>query len=204
MTIARTLSILVALMCLFEEPTVAANDTIPAFERVRLLETGRQIQDAELVNHENQKFRISELRGQVALILFGFTKCPDVCPMTMARWRDLENSGELELQKVAFVLISVDGERDTPAVMKDYLQRFSDRFIGLTGDPAEIRLIAKQFSAAFYKATPSGIDGQYTVSHSPQAYVLDPAGNLRAEFYDPSPKAMAGVIQALLAEAADT
>lgn len=173
---------------------------LPTFDRVRVLESPRQIDDARLLNQDGQDFLFSDLQGKVAFVFFGFTNCPDVCPMTMSRWRDLERSGEVDPDQVAFVLISVDGERDTPAVMKEYLLGFSASFLGLTGSPATIKPIAKQFSAAFYKGAHSPDSGHYSVSHSPQAFVLDAAGRLRAEMYEPSTESMAGIIGALLAE----
>ena len=164
------------------------------------METPRLIDDAKLLNQDGQDFHVSDLQGKVAFIFFGFTNCPDVCPMTMARWRDLERSGEVEAEQVAFVLISVDGERDTPAVMKEYLLGFSESFLGLTGSPATIKPIAKQFSAAFYKGAQSPDSGRYSVSHSPQVFILDPAGRLRAEMYEPSIESMSGIVGALLVE----
>ena len=175
-----------------------ADEVIPSYDRVRVLQPARTISDVELTNQNGRPFRLSDLHGQVAIIFFGFTNCPDVCPIAMAKFQQLQNSGDSHLDRVAFVLISVDGERDTPDVLKAYLRKFSRRFIGLTGDPDKVKLIAKEFSAAFYKGNLAKSGGQYTVSHSPQAFVLDTAGKLRAEFYNPSIEAMAAITLALL------
>ena len=119
----------------------------------------------------------------------------------MARFSQFQRSGDVDPEKVAFVLVSVDTERDTPAILKAYLGKFSPRFIGLTGDPGTIKAMAKEFSASFYKGSPGEGGGNYLVAHSQQAFVLDPAGQLRAEFYSPSIEAMAGITLALLSEA---
>jgi protein SCO1 len=103
-----------------------------------------------------------------------------------------------ELSKVQVVLVSVDGERDTPEVMKDYLKQFSPDFIGLTGPAEQVREIALRFSAPFFKNAPR--DGTYLVQHSSRVYALDRQGRLRAEIYDGPPDATLGLVRALLAE----
>jgi len=172
---------------------------LPSYDRVRVLEQPRGIADAELLDHDGRPFKLSQLQGRVALVLFGFTNCPDVCPLAMESMQQLRESGRVNPDEVAFVLISVDGVRDTPPVMKDYLSRFSPDFIGLTDAPNVVKPIARAFSASFFKGG-EGHDGHYTVSHSPQVFVIDRDGRLRAEFYTPSLEAMAGTTNALLQE----
>jgi protein SCO1 len=96
------------------------------------------------------------------------------------------------------VLISVDGERDTPEALKAFLARFSADFVGLTAPAAEVRVLAQGFSAPFFKDPPR--DGAYLVQHSTRVYALDKQGRLRAELYDASADATAGLARALLAE----
>ena len=180
-------------------PTVESAP-LPEYDRVRILTAERQIADAELTDQNGQPFRLSSLQGDVALLLFGFTHCADVCPLGLSQMRMLADSGKVDNENISYVLISVDGERDTPAVMKAYLQNFSPAFIGLTGERRAVKRIAKNFSAAFFKENATGQENDYQVSHSPQIFVVDPAGRLRAEFYNASVEAMAGVAQALIAE----
>ena len=175
-----------------------AESEIPSFDRVRVLQKPRLIADAELTDQDGKPFRISDLHGRVAFVFFGFTHCPDVCPMAMNNFRQLERSGLVNNEQIAFVLISVDGERDTPEALTKFLATYSSDFIGLTGDPREVKPIAKQFSVAFFKGNES--PDKYQVSHSPQAFVLDRSGQLRAELYSASTEAMAGVANALLDE----
>lgn len=176
-----------------------ATAEVPSYDRVRVLESPRLIDDVELTDQDGEPFRISELHDRIALVFFGFTNCPDVCPTTMELFRQFQGFEGVDPSRLAFVLISVDGERDTPTVMKAYLARFSSEFIGLTGDPAVVKALAEQFSAAFFKRG-AAEHGHYTIGHSPQAFVLDASGRLRAELYAPSLEAMLGVTGALLAE----
>ena len=96
-------------------------------------------------------------------------------------------------------LVSVDGDRDTPAVMKQFLARYPEELIGLTAPPNRVMPVAEQFSAAFFKGAHDA-HGAYAVAHSPQIFVLDAAGNLRAELFGASIESMTAVALALLAE----
>jgi protein SCO1/2 len=87
-------------------------------------------------------------------------------------------------QPPAVVLISVDGDRDTPEIMKQYLAGFSDAFIGLTGDPKRVRKIAAGFKAVFFKGLPYDNAGNYQVEHTSLVYLVDSQGRLRASFLD--------------------
>lgn len=173
---------------------------LPSYDRVRVLAAPIDLEDAELTDQDGQAFSLSALRGRVALIFFGFTNCPDVCPVAMEKFRQFRRSEVVDAGRTAFVMISVDGDRDTPAVMKAYLAQFSSDFIGLTAPPAEVKPLAAQFSAAFFKRATGAGHGDYTMAHSPQVFVVDPRGRLRAEMYSASLEAMGGITAALLAE----
>src|SRR6185503_13831381 len=96
---------------------------VPSDERVRVLETPKLIGDATLTDQNGATFRLSDLHGKVAFVLFGFTNCPDACPLSMERLRELQHTGQVASDKVAYVMISVDGERDTPPAMKAFLAK---------------------------------------------------------------------------------
>lgn len=179
---------------------VLASASLPQFDRVMVLPEPREIADAQLTNHNGEHFRLTQLRGKPSLVFFGFTNCPDVCPAAMAKFRQLEMSGLVDPEKINFALISVDGERDTPAAMKKYLQQFSEVFIGLTGTPEDVRKIASAFRAPFFKGETRGAGVSYNVAHSTQMFLLDQAGQLRAELHNPTVEAMAGITNAVLAE----
>jgi protein SCO1 len=132
-----------------------AEAEVPRLDRVRIVETPRAIADAEFTDEEGRAARLAGLRGKVAFVLFGFTNCADVCPLTMERLGQLRDSGGLNAADVGYVMISVDGERDTPAVMKEFLARYPEEFIGLTAAPNRVTPVAEQFSAAFFKGKSS-------------------------------------------------
>jgi protein SCO1/2 len=178
-------------------PVKNASAALPSHDRVRILQSAREISDIELVDHNGRPFALGELQGRVVLMFFGFTNCPDVCPIALQNLRQLAEAGEPKLKDIAYVMVSVDGERDSPEVLKSYLAKYSPGFIGLTGERTKVKAIATEFSAAFFR----GSGDNYSVSHSPQIFVVDPAGRLRAEFYNASTEAMADVTLALLKEA---
>ena len=113
-----------ALLCAWC-PLASVAQQLPSFERIRALETPRTIDDAELIDQNGKPFRLSKLHGKVAFVLFGFTNCPDVCPVTMERLRELHDSGTLDGKAVQYVMISVDGERDTPPAMREFVAKYS-------------------------------------------------------------------------------
>lgn len=178
--------------------TAGGTATWPTYERVMVPPTPKAIADFELTDQDGRRFKFSSLQGKPALVMFGFVNCPDICPLSLQKLKTFKQSAD-DLRPVQILMISVDGERDTAATMKEFLTHFSTEFIGLTGDPQHVRAIATRFSAAFFKGQPQATGG-YVVSHSGQLYAIDKSGQLRAEFYDASLEAMQGVMRALLKE----
>ncbi|MDH4315105.1 MAG: SCO family protein [Gammaproteobacteria bacterium] len=178
----------------------AANNVLPEYERVRVLSTARPISEIELVDKSGSPFALRELRGRVVMVFFGFANCPDVCPTTMARLQQFKQSAGKDLDDVVYAMISVDGERDTPEKLKKFVDGFSPEFIGLTGKPDLVKRVAAEFRAPFYKGNISGPSNAYSVAHAPQVFLLDADGMLRAELYNASFEAMAGISKALLDE----
>lgn len=182
----------------------AESAALPAAEGVVLAEPPRAVGDFELVSQDGRSVRFSSLRGAPLLVFFGFAHCPDVCPTTLHRLKMLKESGNGEFRDVAVVMISVDGDRDTPAVLKSYLSNIASDFIGLTGEPRKVRDIAAQFPAVFFKGLPTDATGNYRVEHTSQVYAIDREGRLRAEFSNATIAAMAAVTRALIREQAET
>jgi protein SCO1/2 len=172
---------------------------LPPLDRVTVLPAPRPISDFELTDQTGRPRSLESLRGKPLLIFFGFTHCVDVCPAAMAKLKLLHESNKGELKSARVVMISVDGERDTPGVMKAYLGTFSPDFIGLTGDPSVVANIGARFSAVAFKGQPEK-DGGYGYLHSKQIFLLDKAGRLRASFFDTSIKDMVTVTRLLLTE----
>lgn len=173
--------------------------TIPALPGIDVNPAPAAIPDFTLTDQAGKPRAFSSLRGEPALVFFGFTHCPNICPTTLGRLKMLHAYGNGSLKAARVVLISVDGDRDTPARLKSYLAPLSADFVGLTGDPKEASRIAAQFAAVFFKE-PAAKDGSYNVMHSTQVYAIDKAGRLRATFNDASIEDMAKVTALLLAE----
>lgn len=174
--------------------------TLPSNDKVLIAQSPQDVADFELTDQNARPFRFSQLRGQTILVFFGFTHCPDICPTTLYKLKLSDESRDRSLPRAAVVLISVDGDRDTPAAMKDYLASFSPDFIGLTGNPRLVRDIAARFSAVFFKGLPSDKSGNYLVEHTSQLYLVDKSGQLRATFYDAPVNTIVEVTRAVLIE----
>jgi protein SCO1/2 len=179
---------------------LAGAGNTPAQDRIRIAAEPVAIPDFTLTDHEGRPASFGSLRGREALVFFGFTHCPSVCPAAMFRLRLLTESFEDAGEPApAVVFISVDGERDTADVLKRYLAAYPASFIGLTGDPKQVRRIAAQFNAVFFKGLPSDGSGDYLVEHTSQVYLVDELGRLRATFIDAPVEAMASSARQLSA-----
>jgi protein SCO1 len=190
---------LVVLAALFLLTTPLA---LAADGRVTVAESMIPLGDFELTDQNGKAIQFSSLRGKPVLVFFGFTSCPSICPAAMNELRilteSLDKSGDSVPQ---VVMISVDGERDTPAVMRAYLEPLSKDFIGLTGDPRLVRDIAARFSAVFFKGIAGDNSGNYQVQHTSMIYLVDAGGTLRATFSDASVEAMLQATRSIVAEA---
>jgi len=173
--------------------------TLPSLDRVTVMATPKLIAEFELSDHNGKARKLSSFRGAPTLVFFGFTHCPDVCPAALTKLKLLHESNNGRLKPARMVLISVDGERDSPVVMKKYVASISPAFIGLTGDSRTVANIAARFSAVAFKEQPNP-QGQYGYFHSSQIFLLDKDGQLRASFFDATVENMATVTQVVLDE----
>lgn len=120
---------------------------------------------------------LAEFKGKVVFVFFGFTQCPDVCPTTMAELAEVRRRLGADGDRVQGVFISIDPARDTPQVLKAYLQAMDPSFVGLTGSNDQIEAAAREFKV-FYQKVPTS-EGNYTMDHTAGAYVFDPEGHVR-------------------------
>jgi protein SCO1/2 len=183
-------------------PSPVAQTASPLPDRIAIAQPPKLLDDFVLTDQEAKSFSFSQLRGTPTLLFFGFTHCPDVCPSTLAQLALLRNSADQRLRGTALVMISVDGERDTPAVLKAYLAQVLPPCIGLTGEPQAVRRIAAQFSAVFFKGLPDKPGDPYLVAHTSQIYLIDRQGRLRATFFDAPLDALRRTTAAIADEAA--
>lgn len=135
-------------------------------------------------NWDNTPFRLSEQRGKVALIFFGYTFCPDVCPTTLAEMRVLTQGLGDRAQDVAVVFVSVDPERDTPEQLAQYVPAFSSQFYGIYIPPDALEPVKKAYGVIAEKSYYDKEDSAagYSVDHTARVFVVDKAGNLRLSF----------------------
>jgi protein SCO1 len=157
-----------------------------------LLSPPRPVPPLALVDQDNRPFAADRLRGRWTFVFFGFTSCPDVCPVTMAALAETRKllANVPEKLRPQVVMISVDPERDTPERLAGYVHGFDPTFLGATGTKAAIDELAQRMGVLVAKRPLEG--GSYSVDHSTAVFLIDPDGALRALFSAPhTPKLIA-------------
>jgi protein SCO1/2 len=158
-----------------------------------------EVADFTLTSHTGEPFRLSDLRGKVAMLFFGYTNCPDVCPTTLAEFKRIKALLGDDADQVAFVFISVDGARDSPERLAAYVRAFDPDFIGLTGTDAEIRAVAQDYGVFFQRVDYDNPEN-YLVDHTASSFAIGPDGRWRAKFsYGSDPAGIAAQLRRLLA-----
>ncbi|GIV88070.1 MAG: electron transporter SenC [Chloroflexus sp.] len=162
-----------------DPPTVLSDFTLPA-------STGGELS-------------LRDLHGQPVLLYFGYTRCPDYCPITLGEFRRVRDELGPDGVRVHFVLISVDPANDTPDVLAAYLRNFGEGFIGLQGDDATLRRISKEYGLTYRHG--GGHHGNSGVDHSTASYLIDQKGRLRVVYqYGTAASVYVNDIRALLSE----
>ncbi len=159
-----------------------------------------QAMNFELQRTDGTEFRLNEQMGKVVLIYMGYTNCPDECPATMAKFKQIsERLGE-DASKVEFILLTVDPDRDTPDVLANYVNSFSSDFIGLTGTMDQLEKVWIGYGAGRIVEQPDA-NGNYEVTHTTRVWVIDKQGLLRITFpIEMTASDMTHDVQLLLAE----
>ena len=134
----------------------------------------------QLIDQNGTPISDSDLKGRPFLVFFGYTHCPDVCPTTLFDVSELMRALGQDADRTAALFITVDPERDTPAVMKDYLSSFDPHVRGATGDAAAIAAAEKAYRV-FAKKVPTD-NGDYTMDHTALVYLMDKQGRFIAPF----------------------
>ena len=154
-----------------------------------------------LTDHRNRVFDLSRLKGKWSFLFFGYTHCPDICPTTLAVLaRARENivnnmtrrasaasratGNTVGAENVQFVFVSVDPNRDTGDILRQYVTYFHATFLGVTGDDTQIRNLAGQLGAAYQVSIAPGMEN-YPVNHSAAVFLLDPQARYHAVFTPP-------------------
>ena len=146
-----------------------------------LIDPPARASDFEIPDQHGNPFRLSEQRGKVVLIFFGYTNCPDVCPVTLSEYKRVKEQLGDQADQVRFVFISVDPERDTAERLGVYLNNFDPDFIGLTGDRAALEQIW-QYYGVYQERVEVGSAAGYLVDHTARTYAIDKNGNWRLNY----------------------
>jgi protein SCO1/2 len=134
-----------------------------------------------LSNQHGRRASLKDFRGRVVLVFFGYTYCPDVCPLTLTEMGRLRGLLGADFQRVQPVFITVDPARDTPPRLKSYLANFDPSIVGLTGPEKEIRAVASRYQARFARSDAKTSSG-YLIDHTGFVYMLDGEGKVRYLF----------------------
>ena len=134
--------------------------------------------DMAMVDSTGTLRTLADYKGKVLVVYFGYTHCPDVCPTTMAELAQTMKLLKDDARKVQVIMITVDPQRDTGAIMASYVKAFNPSFVGLTGSPDQLRKTAQSFKVYYAKA-PGGTPDTYAMDHSAFFYILDQTGEAR-------------------------
>ncbi len=162
-------------------PWLAACDRAPgggaAFKAVDI--TGADYaKDFDLPDASGQRRRLADFKGKVTVVFFGFTQCPDVCPTTMLELAAVKKALGADGDRVQGVFITIDPQRDTPELLKAYVDNFGGGFVALRGTPEETQAVAKHFKV-FYAKVPGKTETSYSMDHTAASYVFDAQGRVR-------------------------
>lgn len=135
--------------------------------------------DFSLVDPDGKVRTLADFKGKVVLMFFGYTQCPDVCPTTLTEMQQVMTLLGPQSDKVQVLFVTVDPERDTASILKQYVPAFDTRFLGLRpADEAALEKVTKDFKI-YYKKVPGSSPGSYTMDHTAGSYAFDPEGRLR-------------------------
>jgi protein SCO1/2 len=149
----------------------------PAFNNVDI--TGADFaRGFELTGHDGRPRTLADFRGKVVTVFFGFTQCPDVCPTTLTEMAEVMKLLGDKADRVQVLFVTVDPERDTAALLAEYVPAFDSRFLGLYGDADATARVAKEFKV-FYQKVPGSTPGSYSIDHSAGSFVFDAMGRVR-------------------------
>jgi protein SCO1/2 len=137
--------------------------------------------DIQLTRAAGIDFRLSQMRGKIVALFFGYTSCPDICPTTMAELRQaLEKVGS-QADQVQVLFVTVDPQRDTPERIQEYVDHFNPKFIGLSGSESDLAKVWNDYGVFRQVVEGSSVAG-YLVDHTARVTLIDQQGNLRVSF----------------------
>ena len=132
----------------------------------------------ELSDHNGTVRHLTDFNGKVVLMFFGYTQCPDVCPTTMSDMAEIKKSLGVDGDRLQVLFVTVDPERDTPDLLKAYMENFDPSFLALYAPPKKLEELTKDFKI-YYKKVEGRSPTSYSMDHSAGSYIYDPKGQLR-------------------------
>ena len=151
-----------------------------------------------LTDHNGQSRSLSEFKGKVVVLFFGYTQCPDVCPTSMVELAEVKRLMGADGDKLQGVFVTVDPARDTAELLKAYMANFDPTFVAFIPTPEQLAVVAKDYKI-YYKKVDGKTPTSYTMDHSAGSYVYDTQGNLRLySRYGVGAQVLAQDIQTLL------
>ena len=134
--------------------------------------------DFSLADHTGTTRKLADFRGKVVVLFFGFMNCPDVCPTTLSDMAAVKQKLGRDGDRVQVIFVTLDPERDSAALLAQYVPAFDPTFLGLRGSAEETAAVAKAFKI-FYQKVPGADANKYTLDHTAASYVFDPEGRIR-------------------------
>ena len=151
----------------------------PEFKNIDITGSTAFGKDFSLVDPDGKVRTLADFKGKVVVMFFGYTQCPDICPTTLTEMQQVMTLLGPQSDKVQVLFVTVDPERDTAEILKQYVPAFDSRFLGLRpADEAALEKVTKDFKI-YYKKVPGANPGSYTMDHTAGSYAFDPDGRLR-------------------------
>ncbi len=164
----------------------------PGVEGITVIDPPVPVGEFTLVNQSDAEVHVADLKGQVTLLAFGYTHCPDICPVTLARFKQVKGALGEQGDAVRFLFTSVDGERDTPERLTEYLGYFDPAFVGFTGDEPAARAFIEQYGGDFVINDAEGLRKNYSVDHTASTFLMDAEGRwIRTYEFNTDPNVIA-------------
>ena len=158
---------------------LAACSPKPEFKNIDITGSTAFGKDFSLLDPDGHVKTLADFKGKVVVMFFGYTQCPDICPTTLTEMQQVMTLLGPQSDKVQVLFVTVDPERDTAAILKQYVPSFDARFLGLRpADEVALEKVAKDFKI-YYKKVPGSSPGSYTLDHTAGSYAFDPEGRLR-------------------------
>jgi protein SCO1/2 len=151
----------------------------PDFKNIDITGSTAFGKDFSLLDPDGKVRTLADFKGKVVVMFFGYTQCPDICPTTLTEMQQVMSILGPQSDKVQVLFVSIDPQRDTAAILKQYVPAFDPRFLGLRpADDAALEKVAKDFKI-YYKKVPGTSPDSYTMDHTAGSYAFDPDGRLR-------------------------